>query len=272
MHHNDAPSLDPRTDITDLYVFQKPDDPSKSILILNVNPEAPTHANAFDPRASYELKIDTNGDFEADLEGLFLEALDGGFEAEAIVADAGRFDEAREHFERALTRVPEELPWLRAQFLLHLGIVEQRAGRPAAAGRRYHEALRLDPEHPVARIRLGVLMREHGERAAAESEWARALALSQEWNRYQVSEIRTAIEQIPPAEAGPRGRLALAFAVLLERHRASAEAEEQYRLAAALLPEGDPAQREACERARRLAGARSPVSSHPTACGAILPR
>ena len=188
------------------------------------------------------------------------------------LADAGRFDEAREHFERALTRVPEELPWLRAQFLLHLGIVEQRAGRPAAAGRRYHEALRLDPEHPVARIRLGVLMREHGERAAAESEWARALALSQEWNRYQVSEIRTAIEQIPPAEAGPRGRLALAFAVLLERHRASAEAEEQYRLAAALLPEGDPAQREACERARRLAGARSPVSSHPTACGAILPR
>jgi hypothetical protein len=37
MHHNDAPGLDPRTDITDLYVFQKPGDPSKSILILNVN-------------------------------------------------------------------------------------------------------------------------------------------------------------------------------------------------------------------------------------------
>jgi uncharacterized protein DUF4331 len=65
MHHNDAPDLDPRTDIADLYVFQKPGDPSKSILILNVNPKA--SASAFDPQASYELKIDTDGDFEPDI-------------------------------------------------------------------------------------------------------------------------------------------------------------------------------------------------------------
>ena len=65
MHHNDTPDLDPRTDIADLYVFQKPTNPSKSILILNVNPEA--RAGAFDPQACYELKIDTNGDFEADI-------------------------------------------------------------------------------------------------------------------------------------------------------------------------------------------------------------
>lgn len=67
MHHNDAPNLDPRTDITDLYIFQNPDDPTRSILILDVNPEAPTHAKAFDPEASYEFKIDTNGDFEAEI-------------------------------------------------------------------------------------------------------------------------------------------------------------------------------------------------------------
>jgi hypothetical protein len=67
MHHNDAPNLDPRTDITDLFVFQKPGYPSNSILILNVNPEAPTHAHTFDSQASYELKIDTNGDFEAEI-------------------------------------------------------------------------------------------------------------------------------------------------------------------------------------------------------------
>ena len=67
MHHNDAPNLDPRTDITDLYIFQNPGDSTKSILILDVNPEAPTHATAFDPQASYEFKIDTNGDFEAEI-------------------------------------------------------------------------------------------------------------------------------------------------------------------------------------------------------------
>jgi hypothetical protein len=65
MHHNDAPDLDPRTDIADLYVFQKPHDATKSTLILNVNPKA--SASAFDPQASYELKIDTNGDFEAEV-------------------------------------------------------------------------------------------------------------------------------------------------------------------------------------------------------------
>ena len=67
MHHNDAPNLDPRTDIADLFVFQNPHDPTRSILILNVNPEAPTRADAFDPEARYELKIDTNGDFEAEI-------------------------------------------------------------------------------------------------------------------------------------------------------------------------------------------------------------
>ena len=67
MHHNDAPNLDPRTDIADLFVFQNPHDPTRSILILNVNPEAPTRADAFDPQASYEFKIDTDGDFEADV-------------------------------------------------------------------------------------------------------------------------------------------------------------------------------------------------------------
>jgi hypothetical protein len=65
MHHNDAPGLDPRTDIADLYVFQAPDDPSKTVLVLNVNPKA--SAASFDPQASYELKLDTNADFEAEL-------------------------------------------------------------------------------------------------------------------------------------------------------------------------------------------------------------
>ena len=69
--------MDPRTDIADLYVFQKPGDPSKSVLILNVNPKA--SASAFDPQASYELKIDTNGDFEADIafHVLFIDLEDG---------------------------------------------------------------------------------------------------------------------------------------------------------------------------------------------------
>ena len=58
---------DSRHDITDLYIFQKPGDPAKSILILNVNPAAPTLAITFDPEASYEFKIDTNADAQAEI-------------------------------------------------------------------------------------------------------------------------------------------------------------------------------------------------------------
>lgn len=62
-----SPNMDPRIDITDIYLFQKPENPNKSILILNVNPLAPTLANSFEARAVYELKVDTNGDALADI-------------------------------------------------------------------------------------------------------------------------------------------------------------------------------------------------------------
>jgi Domain of unknown function (DUF4331) len=70
--HLDAPGLtspggDARIDITDLYAFQKPGDSSKSILILNVNPLAPTLANEFNSKGLYEVNIDTNGDAIADI-------------------------------------------------------------------------------------------------------------------------------------------------------------------------------------------------------------
>jgi uncharacterized protein DUF4331 len=57
-----APAMDTRVDITDLYAFQKPDDASRSILILNVNPLAPMHAAEFRSDAVYQTLVDTNGD------------------------------------------------------------------------------------------------------------------------------------------------------------------------------------------------------------------
>src|SRR6266516_3452370 len=70
--HLDAPGLmspdsNPRTDITDIYAFQKPGDPHKSILVLNVNPLAPTLANSFAGNGLYELKLDTDGDALAEI-------------------------------------------------------------------------------------------------------------------------------------------------------------------------------------------------------------
>lgn len=70
--HLDAPGLmspnsDPRVDITDHYAFQKPGDDDKTILILNVNPLAPTLATTFEPGAIYEFKVDTDGDALAEI-------------------------------------------------------------------------------------------------------------------------------------------------------------------------------------------------------------
>lgn len=67
------PHGDARLDFTDLYAFPKPEDPSKSILIMNVhpsvgvNPPGPTTTEPFAPEAIYEIKIDTDGDAIADI-------------------------------------------------------------------------------------------------------------------------------------------------------------------------------------------------------------
>jgi hypothetical protein len=70
--HLDAPGLmspngDARVDITDHYAFQKPGDDGKTILILNVNPLAPTLATSFEQGAVYEIKVDTDADAVAEI-------------------------------------------------------------------------------------------------------------------------------------------------------------------------------------------------------------
>jgi len=62
-----SPGMDARIDITDVYAFQKPGNASKSILMMNVNPLAPSFADEFNSAALYQLSIDTDGDAVADL-------------------------------------------------------------------------------------------------------------------------------------------------------------------------------------------------------------
>src|SRR5215472_4709313 len=76
-HHASGPNFgfprgDARLDMTDLYAFLKPGDPSKSVIILNVHPSfkldspEPTTSEPFKAGALYEFKIDTNSDAVAD--------------------------------------------------------------------------------------------------------------------------------------------------------------------------------------------------------------
>ncbi|WP_329138554.1 DUF4331 domain-containing protein [Streptomyces sp. NBC_01476] len=53
-----APLGDQRLDLCDLYAFQAPADPARTVLILNANP----NADALHPDAIYRLNIDNDGD------------------------------------------------------------------------------------------------------------------------------------------------------------------------------------------------------------------
>jgi hypothetical protein len=77
-HHYTGPDFgfprgDARVDLTDLFAFPKPGDAGKSIVIMDVhpsigfNPPGPTTTEPFAPEALYELRVDTNGDFVADI-------------------------------------------------------------------------------------------------------------------------------------------------------------------------------------------------------------
>ncbi|PKN31119.1 MAG: hypothetical protein CVU64_00195 [Deltaproteobacteria bacterium HGW-Deltaproteobacteria-21] len=57
------PMGDQRLDLCDLYAFQSPTDPKRTVIILNANP----NADALHPEAVYRLNIDNDGDYLSDL-------------------------------------------------------------------------------------------------------------------------------------------------------------------------------------------------------------
>ena len=60
-----APLVDHRLDLTDLYAFQAPADPTRTVLILNANTFA--EAPDFHPGAVYRINIDNDGDTQTDV-------------------------------------------------------------------------------------------------------------------------------------------------------------------------------------------------------------
>jgi hypothetical protein len=59
------PAEDPRLDLTDLFAFQAPADPTRTVLILNANTFGV--GDAFHPDAVYRINVDNDGDAETDV-------------------------------------------------------------------------------------------------------------------------------------------------------------------------------------------------------------
>jgi hypothetical protein len=73
------PGDDRRLDLTDLFMFSSPDDPDKTVLIIDSNPTsapppipAPVTGPEFYPGAVYRINIDTDGDHHADVAFTFV--------------------------------------------------------------------------------------------------------------------------------------------------------------------------------------------------------
>jgi len=60
-----SPGDDARLDLTDLFVFAAPDNPGRTVLIMDSNPF--TQGNGFHPDAVYRFNIDNDGDALADV-------------------------------------------------------------------------------------------------------------------------------------------------------------------------------------------------------------
>src|SRR5436190_8270791 len=76
-NHLSGPDLKPphedgRLDFTDLFAFQAPEDPSRCVLIMDVNPFVPSMGQGLHPDAIYRINIDNNGDMQADLCSTFV--------------------------------------------------------------------------------------------------------------------------------------------------------------------------------------------------------
>ncbi len=70
--HREAPTVDaiPEGDLTDVYAFTDPNDSTRVVLIMNVNPfalAAESSSYAFSPDLLYQFKIDNTGDAREDL-------------------------------------------------------------------------------------------------------------------------------------------------------------------------------------------------------------
>ena len=89
------PGDDARLDLTDLFVFTAPDDPGRTVLIMNSNPF--TKGDGFHPGAVYRFNIDTDGDALADVAFSFtFSPYDNGRQTATAYYATGRDAQTRE--------------------------------------------------------------------------------------------------------------------------------------------------------------------------------
>ena len=194
---------------------------AQTLLAMRRDPEA---------LAAFEaaLKVDPAlTDVERRIEVLRFRNVQQVIESARAAASAGRLDDARVAYERALTTSPESA-------FLHreLGIVERRRGDGATALGHFRRALELEPADAVSLVESGDILAERQDFAGADAEYRKAAEIDPgpELTAKIASVAERAREARLPAEFRAigtstqvtRGDLAALIAVRLERVLASA--------------------------------------------------
>jgi len=148
-------------------------------------------------------------------------------EAARAAATAGRLDDARVAYERALTLSPDSA-------FLHreLGAVERRRGAPDPALQHLRRAVELDASDAASLVEIGDLLAEREDFAGAEASYRRAAALEPApelsakiavvAERGREARLPGEFRAIPASPQITRGELAALVGVRLERVVASA--------------------------------------------------
>ncbi len=100
-HHLSGPNLKPpagdaRLDLTDVFAFLSPQNSDRTVLIMDVNPFAPTMGTEFHPGAVYRINVDNDGDNRADVAfSLLFSTPRRGAQTATVYLATG--DQARQH-------------------------------------------------------------------------------------------------------------------------------------------------------------------------------
>jgi putative PEP-CTERM system TPR-repeat lipoprotein len=158
-------------------------------------------------------------------------------EAGNLLLLAGRFDAARAHAERVLTRDPKNL-------VAHVLLGNATAGLKDfdSAMKEFEEAIRLDPHQTSAYASLAALKATKGDREAAERNFKQAIAIDPKstagrlalaqfyWSARQFTQAEQTLKEAVAAVPGDQ-RADVSLAVFYEYTGRSAEAEPYLRAA-----------------------------------------
>jgi tetratricopeptide (TPR) repeat protein len=137
----------------------------KGLTLLSLNRDS-------DARAAFEaaMKVDvTLTNLSARIDVLKFREIQNLIAAARNAMNAGRLDEARAAYQRAIAATPDS-----GLLYRELGMVERRSGNAAGALEQFNRAIMLDPADAASLAQVGELLEERGDFAGAETAFRNA--------------------------------------------------------------------------------------------------